>query len=385
MPFDAEAWRWLAQDAEEECVRVAARLDELAGVVDLLGTRPIGWTSTKQVTALLRQRGHQVPDSSDESLAALGADDALIPLLRHHRDLYKRASTYGQEYLEHVNLATGRIHPSFRQLGAASGRMSCSAPNLQQVPRKAAYRACFRSPEGRSLIKADLSQIELRVIAEVAGDGRMIGAFARGEDLYRVTAGRLLGKAVAEVTKSERQLSKALTLGFCFGLGPLTLVQNAAAAGVQVSEVEARQLRTRFFQNFPGISAWHSRQQHSEVTETRTLTGRRRLDVTAFTKRVNTPVQGSAADILKLALGFLWDSRDQCPSALLVNAVHDELDLEADADSASSARHWLIGCMERAMGEVLKKVPVTGAVEALIGRDWSMQEPPSVEVNNAAA
>ena len=250
--------------------------------------------------------------------------------------------------------------------------MSCTRPNLQQIPRDPAYRACFRPPDGRVLVKADYSQIELRVAAEIAGEPRMLEAYRSGEDLHTVTAAAVLGRSNGSVTKEDRQAAKALNFGLIYGMGPDRLREHAATEyGVTLSAREAGTFRSAFFRTYPGLRRWHESQPTGAV-ETRTLAGRRRLSVTTFTRKVNTPVQGSAGDGLKAALALLWETRDRCPSAVPVLCVHDEIVVECDVGDAERAHDWLVDSMRRGMESVLERVPVV--VEATSAADWSGAE-----------
>jgi DNA polymerase-1 len=367
-PFDVDAWRALSDAAVTEQVEIEQELTALAGTADLVGGSMVKWSSPAQVAKLLRERGHDVT-SVDESVLRRLADagEALAPLVLRYRDASKRAGTYGIEWLRHVHRTTGRIHPDYRQLGAGSGRMSCDGPNLQNIPRDPAYRACFRPSPGRVLIKADYAQIELRLAAEIANDGRMVAAFQRGDDLHELTARRVLGKD--HVTKSDRQAAKALNFGLLYGMGAQTLRQHAAQNyGVRLSQDEAEDARNRFFDTYPGLRAWHHRAGNGRP-ETRTILGRRRLGVERYTEKLNSPVQGSGADGLKAALALLWETREQAPGAVPVLCVHDEIVIETAAATAEGTRAWLVDGMTRGMQTVLRKVPVE--VEATICADWS--------------
>ena len=233
-----------------------------------------------------------------------------IDLVLRRKEAKKRVSTYGDTYLSHVHPTTGRIHANYRLIGAASGRMACSTPNLQNIPRDAAYRRCIRPSAGRVFVKADYSQIELRIAAQISGDTAMQAAFRAGEDLHTKTARAVLGR---EPTQHDRQLAKALNFGLLYGMGAERLRTYAQDDyGVTLSEDEAAQFRQRFFQTYPGLRAWHRAQRDGEVT-TSTLAGRPRHGVSAFTEKLNSPVQGTGADILKGALARLWADRARCP------------------------------------------------------------------------
>ena len=287
-----------------------------------------------------------VEDTADETIAAV--EHPLANLLRRYRLAQKHGTTYGTDWLAHVT-ADGRVYPSWRQIGAASGRMTCSEPNMQQLPR-GEYRRCVVAPAGRVLVKADYSQIELRIAAKISGDKALLEAYQRGEDLHTRTARNVLG--IEEVTKQHRQLAKALNFGLLYGMGARGFRQYAKSQyGLNLTEDEARRYRDAFFQSYPGLASWHRRVRSCRATETRTLAGRRRLleDQTPDTHRLNTPVQGTGADGLKLALALLWERRDQCPGAFPVLAVHDEIVIEADADQFEAAATWLKTAMLESM------------------------------------
>lgn len=371
VPFDGAAWTLLATQAVEERAQVEQELTALAATGGLFadGQSTVKWSSTQQVAAFLRGRGHAEITSTDEAALHQLADagEPLAPLLLRYREASKRASTYGLDYLKHVHPLTGRIHARFIQLGSQAGRMSATDPNVQQVPRDKAYRACVRPGPGRVLVKADYAQIELRLAAQIAPDERLVEAFQRGDDMHTVTARTVLGKT--DVTKADRQAAKAVNFGLLYGMGAKGLRQYAADEyGVQWTEEEAQTVRGRFFAEYRGLQAWHRSQTDGEV-ETRTVAGRRRLGVERFTEKLNTPVQGSGADGLKAALGVLWETRDRAPGASPILVVHDEIVVECDRGQADEARAWVVDAMRSGMETVLHRVPAE--VEATICSDWS--------------
>ncbi|MBX6772473.1 MAG: bifunctional 3'-5' exonuclease/DNA polymerase [Chloroflexi bacterium] len=371
-PFDADAWRQLADSALAEKLRLEDELtalaEELAGK-NTLFERRINWDAPEQVKRLLAECGISVPNTTEDALAPLAEQYPIVKKLLDYREVAKRCGTYGLNVLGDVHPETGRIHADWHQIGADSGRMACTRPNLQNVPRSPAYRACFKAPQGRVLVKADYSQIELRIAAEIAGDTRMLDAYQRGEDLHALTARLVLGKQ--DVTKADRQAAKALNFGLVYGMGAETLRQHAATGyGVTLTPDEAARFRSAFFRAYPGLRAWHRRQSEGAITTT-TLAGRKRFNVSRYTEKLNTPVQGTGADGLKAALALLWETRDRCPSAVPVLVVHDEIVIECDAADAETARAWLVECMRRGMSSFLRKVPIE--VEVMITRDWSGQ------------
>jgi DNA polymerase-1 len=362
--FDQDSWEDLATAAKQDADALLRELDAAApskpGTLD--GFESWNWDSPQQVKDALTAAGCSVQDTADETLAAV--QHPFAALIRRYRDAQKRCTTYGTDWLKHV-ASNGRIYPSWRQLGAASGRMSCSDPNMQQLPR-GDYRKCITAPVGRVLVKADYSQIELRIAAKVSGDKALLEAYQRGEDLHVRTARSVLG--IADVSKEHRQLAKALNFGLLYGMGARGFRAYAKGQyGLELTETEARSYRDAFFKSYPGLAAWHRRVRSRQATETRTLVGRRRLldSKTADTQRLNTPVQGTGADGLKLALALLWERRAQVPGAFPVLAVHDEIVVEADADSAAA---WVRAAMIDAVAPMLAPVPVE--VEVQVCRTW---------------
>jgi DNA polymerase-1 len=365
--FDVEACRILAAHAEADLQRILGELDTLAPKVpnSLDGFAGWNWDSTVQVKQVLGLLGFMLGSTADDALATV--DHPLADLLRQHRAAAKRVTSYGRNLLEHV-APDGRVYPSWRQIGASSGRMACSNPNMQQLPR-GEYRRCVVAPPGRVLIKADYSQIELRIAAKVSGDMSLLQAYQRGEDLHTLTARNVLG--INEVTKQHRQLAKALNFGLLYGMGAKGFRQYAKSQyGLNLTDKEAAQYREAFFRSYPGLTTWHRRVKSRTTNETRTLVGRRLLldDKTPDPLRLNTPIQGAGADGLKLALALLWERRGQVPGAFPVLAVHDEIVVEAAQDQAGAVAAWLKTAMAEAMTPMLEPVPVE--VEVRISRTW---------------
>jgi DNA polymerase I len=322
--------------------------------------------SPAQLLRALADLGVSIPNTQETTLRGVVDQHPTVDLVLRRKQVKKLVSTYGDGYLSHVHPTTRRIHANYRLIGAASGRMSCSKPNLQNIPRDAAYRRCIRPTPGRVFIKADYSQIELRIAAQVSGDTAMQAAFRAGDDLHTKTARAVLGRGP---TKDDRQLAKALNFGLLYGMGAERLRTYAQAEyGVTLSADEAAQVRQRFFQAYPGLRAWHRAQRDGEVT-TRTLTGRPRHGVSQFTEKLNSPVQGTGADILKGALALLWTDRAAVPSVAPVLVVHDEIVCEVDRGEAEACAIWLAAHMEAAGAAVLTDVPVV--VETDIVADWS--------------
>ncbi|MGI8553473.1 MAG: DNA polymerase [Dehalococcoidia bacterium] len=369
-PFDSGQWITLADAATLAQIRLETALTEAAGSGDMLGNSTINWASPAQVAKLLRDRGHDVHNADEAALLGLRDTEPLAALLLDYREAARKASAYGVEFVaKHLHERTGRIHAAFFQIGAASGRMACLRPNLQNVPRDPAYRACFRPEAGRALVKADYSQIELRLAAQISGDTAMRAVFNRGADLHALTAAAVLGRPLDAVTRADRQLAKALNFGLIFGMGAKGFQSYAASGyGVTLSESEAADMRNKFFNTYPGLRRWYRSIRDGE-TETRTLSGRRRLHVERFTEKLNSPVQGSGADVIKLALARLWETRATVPGAAPALCIHDEIVIECDAEQAEPAAAWLTAAMVGAGAELMPDVPTV--VDVAIARDWA--------------
>ena len=351
VPFDE--WRWIHRVSEDDRDSVRA-LKRLETVALEYGGNGINWNSGPQIKGFFLRRGLSLADTQRDTLSRL--TDPVATALVAYKEAASAVSRYGADFAEVVG---GRIFPSWHQIGAASGRMSCSSPNLQALPRDKRYRSCIRAKEGYALVATDLSQIELRIAAKISGDQRLRGIFQNRQDLHTITAQSILG--LKEVTKEQRQLAKALNFGLLYGMGPATLQTYARVDyGINLTERQAAAYRETFFLTYPGLRRWHREVVSGWNTETRTLGGRRRLlsDRTSFTQILNTPVQGTGADGIKAAIALLWERRKACPEGSLVLAVHDELVVEVPTAKVAAAKTWLEGAMTDGMAPLIAPVPV---------------------------
>ncbi|MDP6495495.1 MAG: DNA polymerase, partial [Dehalococcoidia bacterium] len=383
--FDSDRWSALVTTARTKAEKQSQGLSDIAtaelGTEGLWGRQgqPINWNSPAQVLRALQGLGLDVDNTRQETLEAVKAQHPIVPPLLAHREAAKKLSTYGDGWSKHIHPATNRVHADWRQIGAATGRMSCKSPNLQNLPREQAYRACFRPETGRVLIKADYSQLELRLAAQIANDSPMKAAFQAGDDLHELTASQLKGKGEPhEIAPEDRQLAKAVNFGLIYGMGAERLADYARSSyGVKMDMTAAKSVRAAYFKAHPGIRSWHASQGRRQ--ETRTVLGRRRtFDGNGyFTEKLNSPVQGTGADGLKFALIELWETRGD-RDAYPVLVVHDEIVIEAPVETAQEAKEWLQTCMRNGMAQVLKDVPVV--VEARIQDSWdgTVQETNSV-------
>ena len=357
----------IAAEADKQANQAAADLRTA------LGNPSLNPASPGQVLTALRAKGISLESTAEEVLKA--ADDGtLIPMVLTHREAIKRAQQ-AEALVGHIK-SDGRIHGRFEPLGTATGRFSSKEPNLQNIGR-GELREAFAVQDGRRLVVADYSQIELRAAAAIAGETRMIDAYKAGADLHKLTASVVLGKPATDVTKGDRQLSKAVNFGLLYGQSAPGLVKYAATSyGVTMSGDQATEIRQAFFRTYARLRQWHGlshNQAEAGVTEVRTRTGRRRLvpttatDWERFTALVNTPVQGGTADGMKQALILIDQRLPQ--SARIVSTVHDEVVVECHEDAAEQCQEIITTAMVEAMAALFPEVPVE--VEANICTTWA--------------
>ncbi len=323
--------------------------------------------SPQQVTRWLTRLGLKLPKTQKGSLSS--QDSALRKYIHlpQVKSLIKiRTDKKIIDKLKELEKyeRNGRIYSTFKQIGAPTGRMASMNPNLQNIPHE--LRDIFKAPEGKKLIIADYSQIELRIAAEYVNDETMIKAFQEGKDLHRYTASLLTGKSYEEVSKEERQLAKAINFGLIYGISPRSLMEYARNNyGVEINLEEAQKFHSKFFDVYKSFKQWHDKvkedlKKHSKVTVV-TLLGRR-IKARRFTDAVNYPIQGTGSDLLKMAVAMFGKLKKEL-NASVVNLVHDEIIVEAQENIATEVRDILAQSMEKSGKILLKKVPVAFEIE----------------------
>ena len=367
MPFDAARWKGIDADARAQHIAIRGELAPFFAAVsgsDLFGATAVNIDNDAELKRALATLGLRVDNVKRETVARL--PPPLGPLLSRYRELTKLVTTYGESFLTYVQ-TDGRLHPTFEQIGAASGRMACHSPNLQSMVKDAPHRSCFRVGEGRALVTGDYSACELRIIAELSGDPVFAEAFARGDDLHARVATAVFGKPVSKHENPElRQRAKAVNFGLAYGMGAQGL-----ARAIDVDPAQAKQLLERYFRNFPKIRTFLERSADEGLARgfARTMTGRRLYlsGERSATQRIakNMPIQGTNADITKIALARL---RMRLGSGKLVNVVHDEIVAECAAHDAESVAAAMREEMTAAGAQVLKHIPLE--VEVAIGQVW---------------
>jgi len=377
--------RWLEQLAivEKRRIQLAEELQSVLAEESLQGTLfggpqrdDINLDSHQQLTQALERLGIPVPDSTRNwKLQPLALEYPIIATLLEYRTVQKALTSYGQNMIDLINPATHRLHADFRQIGAPTGRFSCTNPNIQQVPHAVEYRRCFSGyPEGRKLVIADYSQIELRILAEFSGDRGFADAFNSGADLHRVTAAQVFNVSVDQVSREQRDFAKRLNFGVVYGIGAQRF---SIMTGSSVSEAE--NILRKYFATYRGLDTYLREAADRAVNERQARTGSGRLvrfryddqdrQQISMTKRngKNTPIQGTSADILKRALRLLRDDL-RGTNAQIVNIIHDEIVVEADADEAQDVALRVERSMVAAGEEYVKTVPVK--VETEIADEW---------------
>ncbi len=342
------------------------------------GINTINLDSNQQVLEAINRLGVPVTSTGKKAIAPLAGKYPVIDALLEYRHWAKALSSFGESLPRHINSVTGRLHPDYWQMGSAAGRFSCSNPNLQQIPRTREVRQCFTARPGYKLVIADYSQIELRIAAEIAREASMIEAYRGGKDLHRLTASLILDKPVEEVTKEDRQIAKSANFGLLYGMGAEGFKKYAESNyGVSLSFNEIEAFRDKFFKVYQGLAKWHKQTKKQMYRdkgaglniETRTLANRRRLmREPSPMQLLNTPVQGTGADMLKLALSRLPEAL-KTTGAKIIGTVHDEIILECPEQTAAVVADILSVVMVEAGSEFLTSVPVEA--EASIGESWA--------------
>jgi DNA polymerase-1 len=384
--LDVDVLKKMSHELEERLGGIEAEIQ------DLVGYR-FNISSTQQLSDALfgklglptdglrkTQSGHY--STAADVLEGLRGRHEVIDLILEQRQLTKLKSTYVDALPQLVNPRTGRLHTSFNQTGAVTGRISSSDPNLQNIPIRTELgrevRRAFVADEGWKLIAADYSQVELRVMAHIAQDPGLLGAFERGEDIHAATAAAVLGVSLEEITRDQRRIAKSVNFGLSYGQSPFGLAQQTG-----MSQQEARQFIETYFEKYPGVRDYIQRTklQAAKQGYVETLLGRRRyfpnLDKMRGPERgrvereaINMPIQGTAADIIKIAMIRLHRTmRERNLRARMLLQVHDELVLEAPDEEIKSVVPLVrqVMCSAYELAAPLK-------VDVEVGQNWLEME-----------
>ena len=379
--LDTKELQKVQRELEERLVTLEKDIYALAG-------EPFNIASPRQVGDILFGK-MQIMDkpkktktgqyvTNEETLNALRADNPIVGKILDHRALKKLLGTYVEALPRLINSHTAHLHTTFNQCVTATGRLSSSDPNLQNIPVRTEdgkeIRRCFLPEEGEDFLSADYSQVELRIMASLSGDEHMIEAFRTGQDIHAATSAKINHKAIDEVTREERSKAKSANFGIIYGISAFGLAQ-----GLGIDRKEAKQLIDNYFKEFPNVADYIERCKEDARTAGYAITimGRRRYlpdinsrngTVRAFAERnaVNAPIQGTAADIMKVAMVNVWRRlhREGMHAHLLLQ-VHDELNLSVSPQEHSQVEQIVREEMEHA-AEL--SVPLT--VECGWGKNW---------------
>ena len=366
---------------------IARRLGELEQEAHEAAGQPFNLDSPKQLQEILfnklnlptvRKTPKGQPSTAEDVLEELAQAYTLPRIILEYRGLAKLKSTYTDKLPGQVDARTGRVHTSYHQAVAVTGRLSSSDPNLQNIPIRTPegrrIRQAFIAPPGHLLLAADYSQIELRIMAHLSGDRSLLDAFASDRDIHQATAAEVLGVATDEVTAEQRRAAKAINFGLIYGMSAFGLARQLGS-----DRATAQEYVDRYFERYPGVKRYmdETRESARERGYVETVFGRRLYlpDIRSRNRQqqqyaersaINAPMQGTAADIIKRAMITVdeWIQRER-PGARLVMQVHDELVLEVEAGAVDEVRARLVGFMTAAA-----ELQVPLKVDTGVGANW---------------
>ena len=366
--------------------KIANRLSELEEQAYVLAGQPFNLASTKQLQEILfdklglpviQKTPKGAPSTNEEVLEELAFSHELPKVLVEHRGLSKLKSTYTDKLPQMVNPQTGRVHTSYHQAVTATGRLSSSDPNLQNIPIRneegRRIRQAFIAREGFTVVAADYSQIELRIMAHLSQDQGLINAFTQGKDIHRSTAAEIFGVALDEVTSEQRRNAKAINFGLIYGMSAFGLSRQLG-----IGRADAQSYMDLYFKRYPGVQTFmHDiREKAKAQGYVETLFGRRLYlpDINssngmrrkaAERVAINAPMQGTAADIIKRAMIQLDQKLQNDPDIAMIMQVHDELVFEVRSEKVAFYSELIKTQMESAADLVVPLI-----VEVGQGTNW---------------
>ena len=374
----------LAAHSKELTIRLA----ELETKAHELAEEPFNLSSTKQLQTILYEKQKLpilkktpggAPSTNEEVLAELALDYPLPKVILEYRGLAKLKSTYTDKLPLMINPQSGRVHTSYHQAVTATGRLSSSDPNLQNIPVRneegRRIRQAFIAPKDHCIVAADYSQIELRIMAHLSKDEGLLKAFAEGKDIHKATAAEVFGTPLDSVTGEQRRSAKAINFGLIYGMSAFGLSRQ-----LNIPRKESQRYMDLYFERYPGVLEYmeRTRTQASEKGYVETLDGRRLYlpDIKssnamrrkgAERAAINAPMQGTAADIIKRAMIKVadWLLQPDAPRARIIMQVHDELVFEVHNDDVAAVSEKVRSLMEGSM-----ELAVPLKVEVGVGKNW---------------
>lgn len=323
--------------------------------------KAINFNSPVQVKQILCDLGFDVPGTGIDVIEKI--NHPFTKALVEYRKVSKLLSSFCNKLPKHINTMTGRIHPEFFQLGTEAGRFTCQKPNIQQIPHEQEWRDLFSAPDGRKIITADYSQIELRILAEFSQDQAFLDAYRKGQDLHSRTASEMFIVPIDQVNKDQRGIAKTINFGLCYGMSAKGLSDK-----MNITSEKAESFINQYFRAYPKVKntlqilGMEAVKNHYSTT----IGGRKRYFARADSfseqkslerKGRNTPIQGTCGDILKKAILYLSESL-KGHDAAIVNLIHDEIVIEARDDQTEEIRDIVKRDMVRAGQDYIKTVPV---------------------------
>ncbi|WP_154173080.1 DNA polymerase I [Vibrio metoecus] len=350
---------------------IALRLDELEKKAYELAGQPFNLSSPKQLQTILfeqmklpvlQKTPSGTPSTNEEVLQELALDYPLPKVLIEYRGLAKLKSTYTDKLPKMINPNTGRVHTSYHQAVTATGRLSSTDPNLQNIPVRneegRRIRQAFVAPHGWKIMAVDYSQIELRIMAHLSGDQALLDAFREGKDIHAATAAEIIGVSIEQVSSEQRRRAKAVNFGLIYGMSAFGLAKQLG-----IPRGEAQEYMDKYFERYPGVMQYmeDTRSRAAELGYVETIFGRR-LHLPEIASRngmrrkaaeraaINAPMQGTAADIIKKAMLLVdeWIEREGDGRVKLLMQVHDELVFEVEESSLSEIESKVQELMESA-------------------------------------
>jgi len=371
----------------QQSSELAKRMFELEAQAHKAADQPFNLGSPKQLQQILfeklelpviRKTPKGQPSTAEDVLKELADEYELPKLILEHRSISKLKSTYTDKLPLQINPHTGRVHTSYHQAVAATGRLSSSNPNLQNIPIRTPQgrkiRKAFIAPPGKLILAADYSQIELRIMAHLSADEGLLKAFHDGVDIHRATAAEVFDEAYAKVTDNQRRAAKAINFGLMYGMSAFGLSKQ-----LEISRMEAQEYMDTYFSRYQAVQGFmeQTRETAREQGYVETLFGRRlylpEINASNMMRRqgaeraaINAPMQGTAADIIKIAMIDVdaWIEAEQ-PGCRMVMQVHDELVLEVDEGALQVVQE---GVISRMAGAAELDVPLV--VDVGSGLDW---------------
>ncbi len=367
---------------------IAVRLDELEKKAYELAEQEFNLNSPKQLQAILfekmglpvvKKTASGAPSTNEEVLQELALDYPLPKLILEYRGLAKLKSTYTEKLPKMINPTTGRVHTSYHQAVAATGRLSSTDPNLQNIPIRneegRRIRQAFIAPTGYKVLAVDYSQIELRIMAHLSGDEALLSAFREGKDIHAATAAEIMGTTIENVSAEQRRRAKAVNFGLIYGMSAFGLAKQLG-----IARNEAQHYMDTYFERYPGVLQYmeETRSGASEQGYVETIYGRR-LHLPEIKSRngmrrkaaeraaINAPMQGTAADIIKKAMLLVdqWITERNSDDVRLLMQVHDELVFEVKEESLAEVQAKVCELMESAA-----ELSVPLIAEAGSGDNW---------------